>query len=170
MINIHVENHIFSCPCKRNNCYWILCFSSISLPAMFPKCACRAASVWKPLVNWNNPERWEPESYEKSMTDFWKLEEKNWTIKAMVIKEAEDIIFLSKGTALVRDKSLHVFLHVCMCLLRWEGLWNMFWDYVLFFIIIAGATAVPNNSNKLSRSYCRSHCVKEELKKRKWLS
>lgn len=43
----------------------------------------------------------------------------------------------------------------------------MFRDYVLFFIIIAGATVVPSNSNKVSRSYCRSHCVKGELKKKK---
>lgn len=43
----------------------------------------------------------------------------------------------------------------------------MFWDYALFFIISTGATAVPSNSKKVSGSYCRSHCVKEEFKKGK---
>lgn len=38
----------------------------------------------------------------------------------------------------------------------------MFWDRALFFIIITSVTAVPSNSNEVSGSYCRSHCVKEE--------
>jgi len=43
----------------------------------------------------------------------------------------------------------------------------MFWECVLFFITITSATAMPSNSNEVSGSYCRSHCVKEERKTKK---
>lgn len=69
------------------------------------------------------------------------------------------MIFLNKGTALGRDKPLYIFLYVFAEVRR---ILKLFWDYALFFIIINGATAVPSSSNKVSGSYCRSYCVKEE--------